>query len=176
MNLKDVVIETKRLRLTPINESHLMPVYKHFTISITKFMYPQPSGNIGDTEEFINSSVEGILNGTNLQLVIHDKDTDKFLGCVGLHHVGSVDPELGVWIRKSFHSQGLGMEAVRGLIKWANENIEFNHLKYPVDKNNRSSRRIPLSCGGKFIKSYSLLNMNKTKELDIVEYWIQPAN
>lgn len=176
MNLNDVVIETKRLKLTPINDSHLMPIYKHFTISITKFMFPQPSGNIGDTEDFIQTSIKGLNNGTNLQLVIHDNETNKFLGCAGLHNIGSIDPELGVWIRKSFHSQGFGMEAVRGLIKWANTNIQFAHLKYPVDKHNRSSRRIPLSCGGKFVKSYSLLNMNNTKELDIVEYWIDSSN
>lgn len=173
MNLNEVVIETKRLELTPINDSHLMPIYKHFTISITKYMFPQPSGNIGDTENFIKASMEGLTDGTNLQLVIHDNETNKFLGCVGLHNIGTEDPELGVWIRKSYHSQGLGMEAIRGVIKWANENIEFDHLKYPVDKNNRSSRRIPMSCGGKFVKSYSMQNMNKTKELDIVEYWIK---
>lgn len=176
MNLNDVAIETKRLKLTAINDSHLIPIYKHFTISITKYMFPQPSGNIEDTKLFIKTALKGLSEGTNLQLVVHDKVTNKFLGCVGLHHIGSDDPELGVWIRKSFHSQGLGMEAVRGIIKWANENIKFDHLKYPVDKHNRSSRRIPLSCGGKFVKSYSLLNMNKTKELDVVEYWIEPTN
>jgi|LGOV01.1.fsa_nt_gb RimJ/RimL family protein N-acetyltransferase len=173
MNLNEVVIETKRLKLIPINDSHLMPIYKHFTISISKYMFPQPSGNIGDTENFIKTSMEGLADGTNLQLVIHDIETNKFLGCVGLHHVGTEDPELGVWIRKSYHSQGLGMEAIRGIIKWAKENIEYDHLKYPVDKNNRSSRRIPMSCGGKFVKSYSMLNMNETKKLDVVEYWIK---
>ena len=51
-------------------------------------------------------------------------------------------------------------------------NIYIVTVPTPVDKNNRSSRRIPMSCGGKFVKSYSMQNMNKTKELDIVEYWI----
>ena len=173
MNLNEVIIETKRLKLVPIRESHLMPIYKHFTISISKYMFPQPSGNIGDTESFIKTSMEGLNAGTNLQLVIEDKITGKFMGCVGLHHVGRIDPELGVWIRKSYQEQGLGMEAIRGLVKWAKENIEFDHLKYPVDRNNRSSRRIPMSCGGKFVKSYTMPNMNKTNELDIVEYWIR---
>lgn len=172
MDLNKVLIETKRLKLVPINLSHLMPIYKHFTISISKYMYPQPTGNIEDTESFIRSSMAGLLDGTNLQMVVFDKETDKFLGCVGLHHVGTDTPELGVWIRKSAHSNGYGLEAIRGVISWARSNIKFDHLKYPVDKLNRSSRKIPMSCGGKFMKSYEMLNMDKSHMLDIVEYWI----
>ena len=173
MNLNEVVIETKRLKMIPINESHTRDVYTNFTKSITSLMYPQPTGHIEEAEKFVLSSIEGLKEGTNLQLVILLKDTEEFLGCLGLHHVGTKDPELGVWVKKSAHSNGYGLEGIRGVVKWAKENIKFEHLKYPVDKNNKSSRRIPIALGGKFMKSYKLLNMNKTKELDIVEYWIK---
>ena len=37
-------------------------------------MFPQPSGNIGDTENFIKTSMEGLNAGTNLQLVIEESE------------------------------------------------------------------------------------------------------
>jgi len=40
---------------------------------IINFMYPQPSGNIEDTKEFVRISMMGLSEGTNLQLVILDK-------------------------------------------------------------------------------------------------------
>ncbi len=173
MKLNDVIIKTKRLKLVPINESHIMDVYKYFTIDITQYMYPQSTGHIEDTEKFISDSMKGLAAGTNLQMVILKAETDEFIGCVGLHNVGSDDPELGVWIKKKAHSNGYGMEAIRGVIAWAKENLEFDHLKYPVDKHNMASRRIPLTLGGKFVKGYRMLNMNATKELVIAEYWIK---
>ncbi len=172
MDLTTVEIKTARLKLVPINEGHILDVYKYFSIDITQYMYPQPTGDIEDTNTFIKESLIGLKNGTNLQLVILDNETDEFIGCVGLHHLERKDPELGVWVKKRAHSNGYGMEAIRGVINWAKENIEFEHLIYPVDRLNKASRRIPVSCGGKFMKSYKMLNMAK-KELDIVEYWIK---
>lgn len=173
MNLNEVVIETKRLKLVPIDETHISKVYKHFTKPISRYMFPQPTGQIEDTERFVLSSIEGLKNGTNLQLVVLDKETDRFLGCMGLHNIGSDDPELGLWIRRSAQENGYGLEGMRGVVQWAKENIQYDHFKYPVDKNNTSSRRIPVTLGGKFMKSYKRMNMLGTKELNIVEYWIQ---
>ena len=172
MNLLDVVVETKRLKLIPIKESHVIDVYKNFTIDITQYMYPQPTGHIEDAEKFVLSSIDGLKAGTNLQMVTLDKETDEFLGCIGLHNVGTEDPELGLWIKKSAHKNGYGLEAIRGLVKWARENLDFDHFKCPVDRNNYRVRRIPLVLGGKMVKAYKRLNMDSSKELDIVEYWI----
>ena len=173
MNLNEVVIESRRLKLVAINESHIRDVYTNFTQPISRFMFPQPTGQIDDTEKFVKSSMEGLVAGTNLQLVILDIENDEFLGCIGLHNIGTEDPELGVWIKKSAQSEGYGLEGIRELVKWAKANIDYDHFKYPVDKNNTSSRRIPVTLGGKFMKSYKRMNMLKTKELDIVEYWIK---
>lgn len=172
MKLNEVVIETKRLKLVPINTSHIRPVYKSFTRDISQYMFPQYTGRMEDTETFVMDAMKGLEEGTNLQMVITDKETNRFLGCVGLHHVGKTDPELGVWVRKTAHSNGYGLEAIRGVAAWAKENIEFEHMIYPVDKINRSSRRIAVSIGGKFMKSYRKFNMTRSREMDIAEYWV----
>lgn len=171
MNLLDTKIETKRLLLVPINMSHANDIFRDFTAEITLYMYPKPAKQIDETLEFINSSLKGLANGTNLQLVILGKDTREFIGCAGLHHVGQIDPELGIWIKKASHGNGYGLEAISAMIAWARSNIQFEYLKYPVDKRNSSSRRIAELNGGVAKKEYRQVNQSGF-ELDEVEYWI----
>jgi len=171
MDLSDVVIITNRLILKAIEECFVKDIFDEFTLNITTFMYPQPSGNIEDTWEFVRSSMEGLKEGTNLQLVILDKVTSEFLGCCGLHNLNEREPELGIWLKKSAHRNGYGLEAITGIIEWTRLNMDFVHLKYPVDKNNYASRRIPEFFNGKLVKEYTHTNI-MGKELDIVEYWI----
>jgi RimJ/RimL family protein N-acetyltransferase len=86
-----------------------------------------------------------------------------------------MDPELGIWTKKSSHNNGYGIEAMNGLIEWVNKNIKFDYLKYPVDKRNKASRRIPERNNGKIVKEYKNKGLGG-KELDEVEYWIYPKD
>jgi RimJ/RimL family protein N-acetyltransferase len=175
MNLLDQTIETERLILKPISYEYAEDIFKEFTQEITKYMYPKPAKNIDETKEFIKHSLVGLENGTNFQLVIVNKTNSEFIGCIGLHNINEIDPELGIWTKKSSHNNGYGMEAMNGLIKWANENIKFNHLKYPVDKRNKASKRIPERNDGEIMKEYKKIGMGGN-ELDEIEYWIYPRN
>ena len=171
MNLLDVNIETNRLLLVPINRKYAEDIFRTFTAVITGYMYPRPATDISETLEFIDSALKGLENGTNLQLVIVDKSSMEFLGCAGLHKVGQIDPELGIWIKKSSHGNGYGHEAITAVIGWARAHIQFEHLRYPVDKRNVPSRRIPERNGGVIRREYRKMNQNGF-ELDEVEYWI----
>ncbi len=171
MNLSETIITTERLILKSINQSFIKDIFDNFTTEITTFMYPQPSGNIEDTKEFVRISMIGLSEGTNLELVILDKATNEFLGCCGLHKLNESEPELGIWLKKAAHNNGFGLEAISGIIEWARSQIKFTYLKYPVDRNNYPSRRIPEHFSGKLVKEYYHTNMIG-KELDIVEYWV----
>jgi ribosomal-protein-alanine N-acetyltransferase len=171
VELNKVEIKTDNLILTPITEKHAQSIFEEFTDDITRYMYPKPSESIDGVKNFISSSLQGLEDGTNLQLVILKKATLEFLGCAGLHNVGRRDPELGLWIKKSAHGNSFGLEAITGIIKWARANIVFEYLKYPVDKRNIASRRIPERNDGIIRNEYKQLN-EKGFELDEVEYWI----
>lgn len=171
MNLIDVEIQTERLSLKAMDKSYISHIFNDFTKDITTYMYPQPSGNIKDSEQFVMSSIEGLQSGTNLQLVIIDKSSQEFLGCCGLHQLNNNEPELGIWLKKSAHGHSYGLEAIKGIIDWTRTNMNYDHLKYPVDRQNLPSKRIPEYFKGKVVKEYILKNM-EGKELDIVEYQI----
>lgn len=153
-NLLNIIITTKRLSLKPILMEYKEEIYKEFTKDITTFMIPRPAKDISETEDFINDSIEKLKGGTNLQLVILDKETKEFLGCAGLHEVGKKNPELGIWVKKSAHGQALGKETIIALKEWADENLDYNYILYPVDEENIPSRKIAEALGGKIAREY----------------------
>lgn len=103
MLLNHVEILSNRLRQIPIQLDHAQDIFTNFTDEITTYMYPKPANKIEETIDFINSSIDGINQGSNLQLVVLGKITGEFLGCSGLHKVNTSSPELGIWIKKSAH-------------------------------------------------------------------------
>lgn len=171
MELTDVIIESERLIQRPIKEEDASEIFKYFTDEVTKYMYPKKPEKIEETLSFIKQAIEGMRANTNLQLVILKKETGEFIGCAGLHKIGQDDPELGVWTKKEAHGNGYGLEAMTAIINWAKQNLEYKYLKYPVDKRNFASRRIPEINGGIIKKEQKIMNLSNF-ELDEVEYWI----
>lgn len=174
MNLLNAEIITDRLKLKSISELYIEDIFLSFTEAITTYMFPQPSGNIEDTKTFVKNARGGLENGTNLQLVILNRQSNEFLGCCGLHNLDRSEPEIGIWIKKDAHGNGFGLEAVAGIFEWSKQHLKCRHLKYPVDRQNKSSRKIPEYFNGKVVKAYKLNNM-LGRELDLLEYWIDLA-
>ncbi|MFA6486161.1 MAG: GNAT family N-acetyltransferase [Candidatus Magasanikbacteria bacterium] len=166
-----VVLETERLKLVPISMKHLEDIFKEFTSEITTHMFPQPSGNIEDTKKFITDSLNRMKKGENLQLVAEDKNTGEFLGCMGFHEIHRHDPEMGVWLKKSAHGKGYGKEAMKAIKDWADKNISYEYIKYPVVKVNTPSRQIAEFLGGKIAREFIGTNQNGNK-MEEVEYRI----
>ncbi|HMA63891.1 MAG: GNAT family N-acetyltransferase [Fibrobacterota bacterium] len=170
-DLTSVRIKTDRLILLPIDYLHAEEIFTNFDTGITQYMFPKPAENIGGTNAFIKTALEELANGTTLQLQILVDNTNEFIGCAGLHRIDSQNPELGIWIKKTSHGNGYGIEAITGMIIWARENLEFDYLAYPVDKRNYPSRRIPEKNGGILGREFKKINQAGF-ELDMIEYWI----
>ena len=173
MNLFEIIIETDRLLLKPISFNFAEDIFNEFTWEITEYMYPKPAEKIEDTKKFIENSLVKLKNGIDLQMVVVNKMNSEFIGCIGLHNINTLEPELGIWIKKSSHKNGYGLEAINGLIDWANKNIKFNYLKYPADKRNIASKKIPEKNNGKIMKELKIIGA-AGNELYINEYWIYP--
>lgn len=174
IQLLDVEIITDRLLLRPIELVDLEPIAREFDEQITRYMYPPPARSAMDVAPFIADSIEGLTNNTNLQLTATlAEDPEQFVGCLGLHKAQTATPELGIWIAKTFHRQGLGLEAIEALCGWAAEEIECDFLRYPVDRENLPSRRIPEHLGGEIEDEYDRITPDG-RTLNIVEYRLYP--
>ena len=146
MDLFSVSIESARLLQIPIEQHHSKDIFEHFTEEITRYMYPKPPADLDETERIVSYSIKDLENGTDLQMVILDKQSKEFLGCSGVHHIKARIPEIGIWVKKEAQLKGYGLEAIEAIVTWARRNMRFAALKYPVDKRNIPSRRIHTNC------------------------------
>lgn len=171
MDLLKVIIESERLRLVPTSEKYAEEIFKEFTPEITEFMYPKSPKRIEETLAFIRSSIEKMNEDEELQVVILDKKTGEFIGHGGLKGLKSAAPEPGIWIKKGAFGHKYGREAVRALKEWAEHNLRYKYLVYPVAKKNIPSRKIAESLGGVVEREMKKTNMSGNI-LDMVEYRI----
>ena len=107
-DLLKVIVETPRLRLVPTSEKYAEDIFREFTPEITTYMYPKSAEKIDETLDFINSSIQKMINGEELQVVILDKQTGEFLGHAGLKNLHSETPEPGLWVKKIAHGNKFG--------------------------------------------------------------------
>ena len=171
MDLTKIEIVKDNIRLRPIAMEDKDAIFAEFTKEVAEYMYPPVPDEIDDTIDFIESSIATMEAGLNIQLCIVDNDTDEFLGCVGLHRIDKKVPEFGVWLKKSAQGSKTGRKSVQMLYEFACENLNHKYYKYPVDKNNTASRKIPESLGG-IIKEHEKCERPDGKILDIVVYYI----
>ena len=170
-NLETVNLKSDRLILQPVELKYKEEIFQEFTSEITTYMYPQAAKNISETEQVIKEMIQQRDDRTDLVLVISNKKTLEFLGMCGVHKIDTDTPELGVWVKKSAQGRGFGKEAIHLLKNWADGNLNYKYLSYPVDRRNIRSRKIALSLGGKLFDSYQKNNL-RDDFLDLVEYRI----
>lgn len=173
MDTSSITIETKNLCLKGITLEYQDDIFGEFNKEITTHMFPKPAEKVEETVEFINTSIKENKEGSNFQIVILHKESKDFLGCGGIHHIDRKTPELGIWIKQSAHGHGYGKEAVIALKEWADKNLDYEYLLYPVVDKNYASKKIPEFFGAKVAREYDEKNMSG-KNQHILEYRIYP--
>jgi [ribosomal protein S5]-alanine N-acetyltransferase len=166
-------IKTKNLILVEISLDYVDDIFHEFTEEITTYMNPAPPKKIEDTISFINKSIQEREQSKLYQMVILLKESKEFLGCCGIEEIDTTTPELGVWIKKSAHGHGYGLETIKALKEWAEHNLSYDYLKYLVIPENYPSRRIPELLGGQIGNEYDKINL-KGQKVHLLEYRIKP--
>lgn len=166
-------IHSKRLLLRPLSIDVKEMIFQEFTPEITTYMVPDPPKEIGETENFITSTVKKMSNGEEMVFVILKSENEEFLGLTGIHALNTKTPEFGIWLKKEAHGNGFGREAITALKEWIDKNVKYEYLLYPVDQENIPSRKIPESLGGVVHREYKKQTPSG-KVLNTVEYRIYP--
>ena len=150
-NLLEEIIETDRLVLVPVSHEYASDMFQELTDKITEYMSFYTPKSIDEEYTFIKSSRIKMDHEVDFVVTILDKKTKEFLGGAGIHGIDTATPELGIWTKKSAHGKRIGREAITGLKEWADKNINYDYLIYPVDKSNIPSRKIAESLAGKVV-------------------------
>lgn len=171
MNFVRLCIEAKRLKMV-INApkyEFANDIYKEFGKEITRYMNWEPFESLEDVITAIKKRYKKIVDGKDIALRIINKKTDEFIGIGTITEINTSTPELGIWIKKSAHGHYYGRESVKALKDWAEKNLNYKYLKYPVDKNNIASIKLIVSLGGIKSRSYKEKILSG-KILNTVEY------
>ncbi len=174
LHLDSLEILSDRLILKPISTEYTRYIFEEFNEEVTRYMGPSPAKSIEDTVHFVEQAIQKRIANNDLTMVILDRHSEEFLGCVGLHGRSTPKtPEIGIWIKLKAHGLGIGKEAVTLVYTWARNNLQIDYFTYPVDRANLSSRKIPESLGGSVFNEEPLPRMNGGT-LDGVIYKILP--
>ncbi|WP_288374043.1 GNAT family N-acetyltransferase [Chryseobacterium culicis] len=164
----NIEIKTEHLILQPVQDLYIDDILEHFTNDITTYMPFNPQGNRNDIVNFVEESKRTLSQNTDLVMVAVDSDK-SFVGCCGIHNITAESAELGLWLKKDSQGKGLGTEIITTLIEFLENNFTFNYIVYPVDEENRASKKIPEKLGFIPVKKYRKYK-NDTTDLNIVEY------
>ena len=171
-DLTTLVLDSERLRLLPISEAYTDLIFREFTPEVATYMPPRPATERLETALFVDAAKAANREGSSLNMVITERQSGDFLGCVGLHKLTDKRPEFGIWVKQSAHMHGYGREAIHTLKRWADQHIPYEYLIYPVDSRNISSRKIPESLGAAIISQYDDTG-GMGQDLTLIKYRIE---
>ncbi len=147
-NYLHLIIKSERLQLISVSLKYAEVICKEFTAKITEHMWPSAPKTQEEINQHISEKQLNMQEGTEIALAILNKENQDFLGYVCLHQANTKTPELGIWLKRSAHGFHYGFEAVNLLKTWAETNLSYDYLKYPVVKHNIPSRKLAEKMGG----------------------------
>jgi RimJ/RimL family protein N-acetyltransferase len=172
-DFRSVALATSRLSLRSLTPADAAESFAASTPALTRFMRWDPSPSPAAFAEVWRESLPQMAAGTDLAAVVRLRSTQEFLGMAGLHHIGNLEPEIGIWIKEAAHGAGYGREAVAAIVAWASRELGAAGFSYPVALANRPSRRIAESLGGTLVGTRELRKASGVV-LEEVVYRIPP--
>lgn len=138
---RDFYLETERLRVVPFDYKYLDDYYKEFSEEITQYQYPDPYKSIDEAKIQVDEFVGEMQQERMLELIIVSK-TGEFIGSMEVFGLDEQYPEVGLWLKKSVHHQGLAYESLSALIQFLNDIGKYKGYIYAVDERNEASIKL----------------------------------
>ncbi|HRD71299.1 MAG TPA: GNAT family N-acetyltransferase [Legionella sp.] len=164
-----LTLKSERLLLLPVSLKYSEDLCKEFTAEITEHMWPSAPKTQEEINQHISEKQIKMQAGTEIAFVIVNNADQSFLGYASLHQANTRTPELGIWLKKSAHGFHYGFEAMNLLKTWAENNLVYDYIKYPVVRHNIPSRKIAERMNGVIEDEY-IKASESGKLLDEVEY------
>lgn len=101
------------------------------------------------SEVFCRQGHSAFLARIDLPMLMFLRGSNTFVGSTGLHRINWAVPkfEIGYWVRKRFHGQGLATESMRGIAAFAQHHLAARRLECFTDEANMASRRVAERAG-----------------------------
>lgn len=144
------MIETERLVLAELRTADIPQIVKYAAnknISDNTLNLPFPYTE-KDAVFWINMAEQGFKTNTNIIFAIRLKETDGFIGGIGLTiEQRFFRAELGYWIAEPFWNQGLTTEAAKAVIRFGFDKLGLNKLTCSHFEKNPASGKVIVKSG-----------------------------
>jgi RimJ/RimL family protein N-acetyltransferase len=149
----DLMLETNRVFLRPIEESDLNPffhlaqddkeMWKYFTLNLA---------DKNDLERWMEAAFSDRASGTRRPFTIIDKNTNQIAGSSSMGNISYHDLRLEIgwsWLGKTFRSTGVNFHTKYSMMRYAFEEMSFERVEFKTDLLNERAKQGLRKVGGK---------------------------
>lgn len=144
------LIETERLRLRPVLESDAKEIFETFSDrEALQYYGMEPLTSADEAPALINAFEKGYSSGSAIRWGIVRKEEDKLIGTCGFHNWSKSDrrTELGYELNRKYWHNGFMNEALKAIIHYGFNGMEFNRIAAVIRPENTSSRALVKKLG-----------------------------
>ena len=138
-------LETKRLLIRPISLDDMELIFEYRRDKETNKYQGWIPETLDDVEVFIEKVSKKIDEPeTWFQFVIIEKESQKLIGDLGVHFIGSENKqtEIGCTLDKHFQNKGYATEALNALIDYLFNTLNKHRIIASIDPGNKGSIRL----------------------------------
>ncbi|MHA7109547.1 GNAT family N-acetyltransferase [Sunxiuqinia elliptica] len=166
----DVILETKEVRLRPLQKEDLSR-YRQLTNTPSLWTYFTSDLSIdNELEKWIDTACEQILKQQRLAFTIENKANAEIIGSTSLGNISYDNKRVEIgwtWIAKEFHGKGINDQIKYLMLKYCFENIGFERVESKTDVLNIPARkalaRIGMTEEG-ILRSHTLMTHNRRRD------------
>lgn len=142
-------LETERLLLRSLQESDASMLYPVIDEELTRYWIGwEPPQDMEELQADIQERLAQVTVGQEVCLLGFLKDTQEFIGYVGLTPRETRELEIDVWVKKSAQHHGFALEMVRKIIHWGKEQRLRPYFIYSITEGNTPSFKLLQKLGG----------------------------
>ncbi|MGB4661674.1 MAG: GNAT family N-acetyltransferase [Mobilitalea sp.] len=146
-----IIIETERLLLRRFTRKDAADVFNNWAgdIEICRYMRWAPHRNIEETRKVIQSWIDSYYKNNFYQWAITLKGKTEPIGAIGLFIVNENDlcGDVGYCISKEYWGQGITTDALKAVISFAFDRMNFNRIETYHSIHNPASGRVMQKAG-----------------------------
>lgn len=151
---RDIVLETERVRLEPLNEAHYAPFEAIALAQPDLIQYsPFPFGTVDATRLYFEDARQGREQEVRYAFAIIDKETGRFVGSTSIGFISEKDLRLEIgwtWLERSLHGSGLNRHCKFLLLSYAFDTLQYARVEFRTDARNTRSQKAMEKIGARF--------------------------
>ena len=140
-------LETERLILKPINESHVEDILKiRSNEVVNRFVQRNPPKNNYDALDFILTIKKRVQNNETFYFGITYKDQQNLLGTICLYRFSEdrTEAEVGYELLPDYHRKGIMSEALSAVLNFGFNELNLQEILAFTNKFNENSKGLLL--------------------------------